>query len=83
MKSLWTVVLLRPDYIASEYGEDTYVAHVDADASGGWEGVIEVAQKQAYKADKKDKVGIERKEDYKAIAIFAGHQECYYWAWMS
>lgn len=82
MKTQWTVVLLRPDYIAEEYGEDTYVAHVEADGNE-WGTVIKAAQAQAYKVDKKDKVNIERKTDYKAIAIFAGHQECQYWAWMS
>ena len=27
----WTVLLLRPDYYADEYGTDTYLAHVEAE----------------------------------------------------
>lgn len=83
MKKKYTVVLLRPDYIAEEYGEDTYVAFVETDAEKSFKAAIVAAQKQVYKADRKDKVWVESADDYKAIAIFEGHHECLYWAWMS
>jgi hypothetical protein len=44
----YTVLLLRPDYIASQYGEDTYLAHVVA-ASAGLAG--EKAQMEAWVTD--------------------------------
>lgn len=44
----YTVLLLRPDYIADEFGKDTYLAHVEANSVGG---AIAQAQLEAWTAD--------------------------------
>lgn len=44
----YTVLLLRPDYTTADYGEDTYMAHVEAD---GVPAAIEVAQLEAVECD--------------------------------
>ena len=31
----YTVLLLYPDYIASDYGQETYLAHVEAHSANG------------------------------------------------
>lgn len=44
----YTVLLLRPDYIADEFGKDTYMAHVEA---SGVDRAIRTAQFEAVLAD--------------------------------
>lgn len=44
----FTVLLLYPDYIASQYGEETYLAHVKASSA---EQATEIAQKQVTKKE--------------------------------
>ena len=44
----YTVLLLRPDYIASNYGQDTYLAWVEAPSV---EEAQVLAQREAYQSD--------------------------------
>lgn len=67
----YTVLLLRPDYIASEYGKDTYLAHVMA---ADRDHAVAVAQASAFDADdgepaEKDVVA----PDYYPLLTLAGH----------
>jgi len=58
----WTVLLLRPDYDADTYGQDTFMTHVQADSA---EEAIREAQGQA--------VGQEcTPEDYVCLACIRG-----------
>lgn len=44
----YTVLILRPDYVASNYGQDTFLAHVDAPDVGTAE---HDARVEAFNAD--------------------------------
>lgn len=44
----YTVLLLRPDYVANNYGQDTYLAYVDASTV---EAAEQAAQVEARMAD--------------------------------
>lgn len=66
----YTVLLLRPDYIADAFGQDTYLAHVEAVDP---EEAVEVAQREASDADS-DK-GFEDLDDYYPLITLIGHHE--------
>lgn len=64
----YTVTLLYPDYVADNFGQDVYVAHVEADWPGG---AISIAR---------EKVGatvpdVENLEDFHVVSVFEGHLE--------
>lgn len=70
----YTVLLLRPDYIADDYGQDTYLAHVEAiDVLTAQE----TAQREAYQSDvPPDDDGYDEsayRPDYFVLAVFEGH----------
>lgn len=44
----YTVLLLRPDYVASNFGQDTYLAWVEADDVATAQ---TLAQREAYRSD--------------------------------
>ena len=44
----YTVLLLRPDYIADEFGKDTYLAHVVANGAAEAQ---KLAQAEAWDSD--------------------------------
>lgn len=73
----YTVLLLRPDYIADEFGKDTYLAHVTAD---GAKEAMEAAQLEAWVADREgDELEepndtAEGPEDYHVLFATMGHQ---------
>jgi hypothetical protein len=62
----YTVLLLRPDYMADEFGKDTYMAYVSAKSVAEAQ---EAAQHEAYKAD--DCCG--GWEDYAVLLVIAGN----------
>lgn len=65
----YTVLLLRPDYIAETYGQDTYLAHVFAD----WpDDAVEAAQVEAWKGDAGDH-GPDPWTDYHPLLVLDGH----------
>jgi hypothetical protein len=61
----YTVILLRPDYVADVFGQDTYLAHVEASVSS--DAVIR-AQIEANEQDDGN-----NSLDYYPLAVFAGH----------
>lgn len=70
-----TVVLLRPDYIATVFGIDVYVAHVTVqDSINSWALAVAAAQKEVFEADTTDGLEPEAPEDYKLCVMFEGHQ---------
>jgi hypothetical protein len=62
----YTVLLLRPDYIADQYGEDTYLAHVTA---GNPTEALAEARREVAKADGNDEP---EWNDYACLCIFEG-----------
>lgn len=69
----YTVVLLRPDYIEADgtmYGQDIYVAHVSGNT---FYEAIAAAQKEVFKADKRDGYEPDSPEDYALCVLFAEH----------
>ena len=71
--SYYTVVLLRPDYVADDskggFGQDVYVAKVYAvDLARA----VHKAKRQAYKADKKAGLEPDDHEDYAVTVVFDG-----------
>lgn len=75
-KKSYTVVLVRPDYITDEFGRDVYVAHVHARDEYH---AIKVAQREVFRADKKDKMEPNAPEDYALTVLFEGIQEVSLW----
>jgi hypothetical protein len=67
MKRKFTVVLLRPDYMAEEYGKDIYTACVEADSI---EEAMLAAREQVLAADDG---AVEDPDDYHVLLIFVGH----------
>lgn len=64
----YTVLLQRPDYVADQYGADTYMAWVRAVSV---EKAIKVAQKEAVEFD--DREDSADPIDYYPLAVFEGH----------
>ena len=65
----YTVLLLRPDYVADEFGKDTCLAHVVANGA-------EEAQKMAqlkYAMDERDAGN--QPEDYHVLFVALGHHQ--------
>ncbi len=69
----FTVLLLYPDYIASNYGPETYLAHVEAkDRVGAIEqGQLQAASDFYTEFDTDDSVAA----DFFPLAVFEGHLE--------
>ena len=80
----YTVVLLRPDYLneitETEYGQDIYVALVDADTTLL---AVRDAQREVFVADKKEGLKPESPEDYKLCVLFGGHQNPKLFGWQA
>ena len=82
----YTVVLLRPDYLAAgekgSFGQDVYVAHVSAD---GTYDAFDAAKLEAANADCVDASdGPEQApdpEDYALVVLFGGHHEPKLFGW--
>lgn len=61
----YTVLLLRPDTIANPFGQDTFLAHVEAEDV---ELAVEAAQADAAEAD-----GLDDSTSYHPLLVIAGH----------
>lgn len=70
MQTKYTVLLLYPDYMASNEGTETFHAWVQA---GNAENAILYAQCQAL--DHND-IPRHKVEDFKALAVYKGHNVC-------
>ena len=71
----YTVLLLRPDYVADVFGQDTFMDHVMAEDA---EGAQAVAQQTAWDTDNEgsdpddhDRLG--ESQAYYVLAVFEGH----------
>lgn len=78
MLKKYTVVLLRPDYIAEPYGIDTYTALVEGE---GYDDAIKNAQKEVFKADKRDGMWPSEPDDYALVVMFEGHMTPCLYGW--
>ncbi len=63
----YTILLLRPDYLADAFGQDTYLTHVS-------EPSVEAAQ-HAARVEVSEADSNEDFEDYHVLAVFEGHLE--------
>jgi len=74
----FTIVLLRPDYLASNYGIDidTYTAHVEATTP---KNAVREARFEVMEADKRGGAGPMSLEDYAVVLSFEGHLEPVVW----
>ena len=61
----YTVLLLRPDYVADVFGQDTYLADVEATVSG--DAIIRAQIEANEQDDGNDSLA------YYPLAVFAGH----------
>lgn len=67
----YTVLMLYPDYLASQYGEETYLAHVSATDPTL---AIKQAQGEAFSENELDP-GDSDPADFATLAVFPGHLE--------
>lgn len=78
----FTVILLRPDYMCSDvpYGQDTYVAHVEAK---NWDKAIKAAQQEVFDADTQDDLGPLEPTDYALCVMFDGFINPCFFGWQT
>ncbi len=71
-KRKFTILVLKPDYIADAFGHDTHLAHVEA---FNLKLAQDMARVQACHADCQDESEREdaNPEDYHILAVFEGH----------
>lgn len=62
----YTVLVLRPDYMATNYGQDTFLAHVEATSPAQAQ---RIARQQAANADRSEAFS----EDYYILLALEGH----------
>ncbi len=78
----FTVILLRPDYLASDdvggYGHDVYIAHVNAN-SARRAGAL--GQSEVFGVDIADELEPNDADDYAVLAVFPGHIQPVVWGW--
>lgn len=75
-KQPFTVVLLRPDYMAGD-GKDVYVSLTEGATS--FEALTN-SRNEAFRADKRDNQCPISPTDYHLVAVFSGHQTPVLWA---
>lgn len=63
----YTVLVLRPDYRAANYGQDTFMAHVEATSPAQAQ---RIARREAAAADRSEGTS----EDYYVLLVLEGHQ---------
>jgi hypothetical protein len=72
MMKKYTVLMITPDYLAEQYGEDTYCAYVEA------ENVVEAqraGQHEALAAVTPDEISPYPPEDFFVVFVCEGHVE--------
>jgi hypothetical protein len=78
----YTVLLLRPDYIANSgdvpYGQDVYVALVRAESA---KDAIARGQAEVFEADTHDALEPNEPEDYAVVVVFDGFHTPELWGW--
>lgn len=66
----YTVLLLLPEYLESDYRAETYLAWVQA---RGKRSAIKAAQKQAARQHRADGAEVNKEDDYAVIFMCDGH----------
>ena len=78
----FTVILLRPDYLASDdaggFGQDVYVAFVEAEHAMA---AVVPAQREVFVADTTDELEPESQDDYALVVVLPGHVKPALWGW--
>lgn len=74
----YTVVLLRPDYLADDFGTDIYVAQVDAANESD---AVSAAQQEAFASDTKDEMEPNAPDDYALCVLFEGRHDPKLFGW--
>jgi hypothetical protein len=72
MKKQWTVLLLRPDFVASEFGHDTYCTHVEAKTPSE---ALRISQEEACITDELDVA--QDRDSYYCLFCVEGHVHDY------
>lgn len=65
----YTVLLLRPDYVADQFGTDTYMAHVEAGSVAEAE---DMARSNAVQGDWQEGCNYDH-ADYAVLLVLEGH----------
>lgn len=76
--SKFTVVLLRPDYMSDNYGQDIYVAHVEAECATT---AYDAAREEVFEADNYDGLEPQSVDDYALCVMFSGHVLACLYGW--
>lgn len=66
----YTVLLLRPDYVANTFGQDTYMTHIEAENIAAAQ---IAAQEEAVFADRADDYDNIHPDDYAVLMVVEGH----------
>jgi hypothetical protein len=78
----YTVILLRPDYLADDdsggFGQDVYMAFVEANTTRG---AVGRGQRQVFRADTTNGLEPNSPDDYALIVVFPGHITPELWGW--
>ena len=81
-KFQFTVILLRPDYIADDYGRDIYITHIEVPEHNVKQ-AVEAAKKEAWEIDNSGPNGLDEDPagdpaDYHCLVVYEGHlSACY------
>jgi|GEM_PF-1400609 len=70
----YTVLLLYPDYMASDFGHETYLAWVEAPDAGK---AIRVAQEEVMQSSDSESDTERDPDDFHCLACFKGHHNDY------
>lgn len=65
----YTILLMRPDYVAEQYGEDTYLAHISAE---NVQDAQVFAQEEAFRVDDLDTDDGESPDAYLVLLVVEG-----------
>lgn len=66
----WSVLLLYPDYIAEDFGSETYYALVRADCAAS---AIDAAQREAVRDNRANGARLRTREDFFPLLVIRGH----------
>jgi hypothetical protein len=76
----YTVVLMRPDYATGDFGQDCYVASVEAEDEYR---AVKVGQAEVVSVDVRDGTIPDERyakgDDYYPLLVFEGHQKVKLW----
>lgn len=82
MAHKFTVILVRPDYMADDYGKDTVVCYVETEDYDAKKAVAQ-AKRELWEQDNSGPDGLQQSDigapdDYHCVAAFVGWQSsCY------